>query len=144
MKVTRENHAEFMFKAIPLLCLAFFIQAYLYLAYAPTELAKGVVAFIGVGLVGVFLFYSFYDHYHRVEFHEEHFKISITPLRIQSEYFYRDICYVDIIDQYASIHHLMIHFKSGKTIKLSHVDNADVLRSYIFKKKLSSNCSGVV
>jgi hypothetical protein len=134
MKVTRENHSSFMTKIMPLLTLAYFIQAYFYLKYAPDGLAQEVVGFLGLGLVGTFVYYFLYDHYHQVVLHPTYVEISFSPLQMQKECFYREILDVEIEDGKKSFHHVKIHLKSGEVLKLAHVDDAHNIRKYLLER----------
>lgn len=134
MKITRENHASFMTKAMPLLTLAYFVQAYFYLKYAPDGLAQEVVGFVGVSLVGVFLFYFVHDHYHQIILHPHHMEISFAPLKMQKEYSYRDIADVEIEEAKRKYHHVKIHLRNGEVMKLSHVDDAHTVRKYLLER----------
>lgn len=134
MKVTREQHANFMTKVMPLLTLAYFLQAYLYLKFGPQGLAEEVVGFLGFGLVATFVYYFVYDHYHQVVLHPTHVEISFAPLQFQKECFYREICDVEIEDGKKSFHHVKIHLKSGEVLKLAHVDDAHNIRKYLLER----------
>ena len=57
MEITRQNYANFMFKAMPLLTLSYFFQAYIYFKFAPPQIAEEVVVFLGLALIGIFIFY---------------------------------------------------------------------------------------
>ncbi|MBA2403485.1 MAG: hypothetical protein H0V66_01830 [Bdellovibrionales bacterium] len=134
MKVTRENYAKFVSKAIPLLTLAYFLQAYFYLEYAPEAVAKEVVGCLGLSLVGLFIYYFVYDRYHTVVFHPTYMEIRFDPLQIHQECLYREIMDVQIKDGKKSYHHVMIHLKSGDVLKLAYVDNAHTIRKYLLER----------
>ncbi len=135
MKITRENHASFMTKVMPLLTLAYFIQAYLYLNFVTEEvLAREVVGLLGISLVGMFVYYFVYDRYHQVVLHPTYFEIKFAPLKIQKECLYREILDVEIEDGKKSFHHVKIHLKSGEVLKLSHVDHAHTVRKYLLER----------
>ena len=134
MKVTRENYANFMFKAIPLLTLAYFIQAYVYLEYGPPGIAQEVVGVLGISLVGLFVYYFLHDHYYKIVFHSTYLEICINPLQIRHECFYREIMDVEIKDEKKSYHHVMIHMKNGDVLKLAHVDDAHNIRKYLLER----------
>lgn len=134
MKVTRENHSSFMTKVMPALTLAYFIQAYFYLNYGPDGLAQEVVGCMGLSLVGIFIYYFVYDHYHQVVLHPTYVEISFAPLQLQKECFYREILDVEIEEGKKSFHHVKIHLKNGEVLKLAHVDNAHSIRKYLLER----------
>lgn len=133
-KVTRENYANFMSKAIPLLTLAYFVQAYFYLEYAPIVLAKEVVGCLGVGLATIFIYYFVFDRYHQVVFHPTYMEIRFDPFKIHHECFYREIMDVEVKDAKSSYHHVLIHLKSGDILKLAYVDDAHSIRKYLLER----------
>jgi hypothetical protein len=134
MKITRENHASFMFKAIPLISLAYFFQAFLYFRYVPSELAQEVVSCMGLGLVGVFIYYLIHDRYHKIIVHPTYLEILFNPLQISHQIFYREIIHIEVIDAKRSFHHVIIHLKSGAVLKLAHVDDAYNIRKYLLER----------
>lgn len=123
-----------MTKVMPLLTLAYFIQAYFYLNYAPYGLAQEVVGLLGLSLVGMFVYYFIYDRYHEVVLHPNYVEIKFAPLQIQKECLYREILNVEIESSKKSFHHVKIHLKSGEVLKLAHVDHADSVRKYLLER----------
>lgn len=134
MKVTHENYAKFMFKAIPLLTLAYFIQSYIYLNYGPPRLAQEVVVFLGISLIGIFLYFYLYDHYYKIIFHATYLEIAIRPLKIHRECSYREIMDVEIVEENKSYHNILIYLKNGEKVKLSHVDDAYNIRKFLLDR----------
>jgi len=134
MQVTRNSHARFMAKAIPLLALAYVIQSLMYLKFAPSQLATDVVACLGLALTGLFSYYLIYDQFHQVELHQNYLKIHFKPLRLQHEFLYRDITDVQIRESKASYHHVFIHLRCGTVHKLAHVDKAQDLRTFLLNR----------
>lgn len=134
MKITRDNHAKFMTKAMPLLTVAYFIQAYFYLKYGPENLAQDVVGCLGLGLVGIFVYYLVYDKYHEVILHPTYFEIKFAPLQIHHECLYREIVDVEIRDGRKNYDHVMIHLRNGEVLKLAHVDNPHAIRKYLLER----------
>lgn len=134
MKITRENHASFMFKAIPLITLAYFLQSFLYLKYAPLGPAQEVVSCLGLGLVGIFIYYFIHDRFHNVVLYPTHLEIIFKPLQINHECFYREIANIEVIEAKRSFHHVIIHLKNGEILKLAHVDNAYNVRKYLLER----------
>ena len=134
MKITRENHADFMFKTIPLITLAYFFQAFLYFRYAPAELAQEVVSCMGLGLVGVFVYYLIHDRYHKMILHPTYLEILFKPLQINHQLFYQEIIDIEVIEAKRSFHHVIIHLKSGGALKLAHVDDAYNIRKYLLER----------
>ena len=134
MKITRENHANFMIKVMPLLTIAYFIQAYFYLKYAPQPLAQDVVGCLGLALIGIFVYYSVYNRFHEVVLHSTYFEIRFAPLSIHQETLYREIVDVEIEDGKKSYHHVKIHLRSGEVLKLAHVDDAHTVRKYLLER----------
>ena len=134
MNITREHYSNFMAKVIPLLTLAYFLQAFLYLRYAPTGLAQEVVGCLGLALVGLFIYYFVFDRYHKVVFHPTYLEIRFDPLQIHHECCYREIMDVKIKDEKKNYHHVMIHLKNGEVLKLPHVDDAHSVRKYLLER----------
>lgn len=134
MKITRENHANFMTKVMPLLTVAYFGQAYLYLRFGPEQLAQDVVGCLGLALVGMFVYYFVYDKYHEVVLHPTYFEIKFTPLQIHQETLYRDIINVEIEDGKKKFHHVSIHLRSGEVLKIARVDDAHTVRKYLLER----------
>jgi hypothetical protein len=134
MKITRKNYENFMFKAIPLLTLAYFIQAYVYLKYGPAGLAEEVVGILGISLVGLFVYHFLHDHYYKINFHPTYLEVCINPLQIRHECLYREIMDVEIKEKNKSYHDVMIHMKNGEVLKLAHVDDAHNIRKYLLER----------
>jgi len=134
MKITRENHANFMTKVMPLLTLAYFVQAYFYLNYVPLHIAQEVVGCLGICLVGVFLYYFIYDRFHEVVLHQTYFEVKFTPLQIHQECLYREIVDVEISSGKRKFQNLKIHLKSGEVMKIAHVDDAQSVRKYLLER----------
>lgn len=134
MKVTRDNYANFMFKAIPLLALAYFLQAYIYLEYGPPGLAQEVVGTLGISLAGLFIYYFVYDRCYKVVFHSTYLEICFNPLPIHHECLYREIMDVEIKEENKSYHNILIHLRNGEVLKLAHVDNAHKIRKYLLER----------
>lgn len=133
MKVTRHEHSKFLNRAIPLLTVAYFVQSYFYLKYFPTQSTKEVVAALGLSLIGLFLYYVFYNRYHQVILNSNSFEVRIDPLQYHQEFSYREIVDVEISGKKA-YQHVVIHLESGETIKLSNVDEAHQIRKYLLQR----------
>lgn len=134
MDITRQNYANFMFKAMPLLTLAYFFQAYIYFKFAPPEIAKEVVVFLGLALIGIFIFYFIYDRFHKVILNPTSLEIRFDPLQFHYECSYREIVDVQIKSGKNNYHHVMIHLESGKVIRLANVDDAHRIKQYLLER----------
>jgi len=84
--------------------------------------------------VGLFIYYFVFDRYHKVLFHPTYLEIRFDPLQIHHECLYREIMDVKIKDGKKSYHHVMIHLKSGDTLKLAYVDDAHSIRKYLLER----------
>lgn len=134
MKITREYHAKFMTKAMPILTLAYFIQSYFYLEYGPQGLAQEVVTCLGLGLAGIFVYYLVYDKYHEVVFHPTYLEIRFAPLQLHQECMYREIVDVEIKDGRKNYDHVLIHLRNGEVLKLAHVDHPHTVRKFLLER----------
>jgi predicted membrane chloride channel (bestrophin family) len=134
MQITRNHHATFMVKVMPLLTLCYFIQSYFILKYAPLEMSRDVVAMVGLGLLSVFIYYYLYDRFHEVVLHSSHLVIRIAPLNIQHEYLYREIMDVEIQREKKEFGHVIIHLRNGDKHKLAHVDDASRVRKFLLER----------
>lgn len=133
MKITRKQHEKFLYRAIPLLTLAYFLQAYFYLKFFPTPFTREVVASLGLSLIGLFLYYAFYHRYHRVLFHPNSFEVRIDPFQFQEEFSYREIVNVEVKGK-QSYQHVMIYLENGQKVKLANVDEAEQIRKFLLQR----------
>lgn len=134
MQVTRNHHSSFMLKVMPLLTVCYFIESYFFLKFGPVQTSKDIIAFVGIGLSGTFIYYYLYDLLHQVVLHTSHLEIRIGLVNIHHEYLYREITDVEITNIQKQFAHVIIHLKNGEKHKLAHVDNPNEIRNFLMGK----------
>lgn len=132
MEITRDNHLSYMTKLVPQLAVAYFIQSYFYLNYGPEILAKEVVGFMGAGLIMMVVGFYLHDKFHKVRLHDNRLEISLAPLRVKQEVFYRDIVNIEIKDNNKNFSDVIIESKDGRTFKLHRIDNPRAVHKRIY------------
>ena len=133
MKITRKQHEKFLSRAIPVLTLAYFLQSYVYLELFPTQFTKEVIVVLGLCLLGLFFYYSYYHRLHQAHFYSQSFEVNFPLLQLVEEIYYREIVDVEIKGKH-SFRHVLIHLESGQIIKLSNVDNAEEIKKFLMQR----------
>lgn len=131
MLITRHHHLRYMTKLTPVLIIAYILQVLLYREFAPAELTQEITVFLGVGLTILISGYCFYDHYHQVNLKPNYIEINFSPLKIKHEILYTKITKVDIRSTRFGYGNLKLYQQNGEIIKISHVDNAEMVANFI-------------
>jgi hypothetical protein len=135
MKVTREKHFNYMLKLAPALGLAYVLQTWLYLQYVPEDQAIEVLKLIGILLALMIAGFIFYDRFHEITLHPNSIEISFPPMDYHEEFSFRDIEAVEVRTNFFSLSDVVIHLYDGTSVKLRHVDQAEIIRDRLLGKK---------
>jgi len=134
MKVTREKYSQFINKLIPALVISYFIQAFLYLKYAPVAISQDVVVLLGLALAGVFTYHALFERYHTVTLHANYLEVQFAPLQVFQCHSYREITSVVVENRIRAYQHVMISLEDGSKLKLAYVDDAEKIRSFLLER----------
>lgn len=138
MHITRHEHVRYMAKWTPFLLFLYFLQAYLYLKFAPAHLASDMNVFLGVGLAIIILCYNFYDYHHKVFLKPNYIEVRFDILRRKEEILYQNIQNIEIKKQKKHFANMSLHLRDGSVCELYHVDSPHLIQEFIEKKKSRS------
>ena len=131
MEITREKHMNYLTRLMPVLLLAYIVQSYLYMQWAPKDLAIDVSIFVGVGICLIALCFALYDHFHKVELHRHHLVIGINLLKYREEILYRNIQEVEVEVSKHAFYNVTLTLRDGTIHKIYYLDDVQDLKKMI-------------
>lgn len=131
MRITREKHLNYLTRLMPFLFGAYILQCYLYLQWAPRDLALDVALFMGIGIVLVSLGFAFYDQIHTVKLHRHHLVISIDLIKYKEEILYSHIQHIKVNPSSHAFYNVTLTLRNGETHKLYYLDDVEELKQHI-------------
>ncbi len=135
MKVTRENHAQYMGRLAPILLLAYVAQTWCYYRFLSPALAYDISIFLGIGIILIAAAFLIHDHCYVATLHENHIELKLNPFPYQDEILFRDIENVEVVKTRFTFSHLKLTTDEGKNIWLYNVDDAQKISEAIKNKR---------
>jgi hypothetical protein len=136
MQITRTNHLRYMTRLTPMLLLLYITQALIYRQFAPAPLASEVNLFLGVGLVILILSYQFYDHHHKIHFHQNYLEVRFDILKMKEEILYQNITRVELKKSRHHFGKLILYLKDGGQCHLHHLDSPETISEFLEVKRV--------
>jgi hypothetical protein len=133
--VTRENHLKYINKLTPYLVISYALQSYLYLQWAPKDLASEVIVFLGAALTLLIGGFIFFGQHHKIIFHQHHLEVRFDLLGYQQELLYRDIQWIEVARSAHGFATLILTSKDHAVIKLFYVDQPLSIKSFLEQKR---------
>jgi hypothetical protein len=131
---TRESHLKYVNKITPYLVVSFVVQSYIYQRWAPAGLASEVIIFIGCSLALLIAAMIFFDHHHKIIFHENHLEVRFDLIQYHQEVLYRDIQWVEITRSKHGFATLVVTGKDHVETKLFYLDNPLAIKNFLDRK----------
>lgn len=131
-EITREKHLDHMVKVVPLLVLAYAIQAYFIFQIKGPEFTKDCMVLLGLGLIFMILSFIVYDTKHHVQCFENHLMINF--LFYHHSINYHEITRIVLDDDKSSFSKLTLHCQNGKKFHFYFIDDGDKIKEWINSK----------
>ncbi len=121
----------YIVKLMPFLLLALVAQCYVYMQWAPFDIALDVSIFMGIGLILIAGGFALYDHFHKVQLHRNHLVIKFALMNYEEEILYRNIQDLDVEVTKHAYYNVTMTMRDGSICKLYYLDDVQDLKSYI-------------
>lgn len=131
MRITREKHMAYIVKLMPFLLIALVAQCYVYMQWAPYDIALDISIFTGIGLVLTAAGFALYDHFHKVQLHRNHLVVKFALMNYEEEILYRNIQELDVEVTKQAYYNVRLTMKDGSSCKLYYLDDVQDLKSFI-------------
>jgi uncharacterized membrane protein YczE len=131
MKITREKHLNYIGNLMPYLFMAYVVQCFLYLQFAPRELAMDVSLFLGIGIVLIALCFATYDQLHSVHLYKHHLLITIDLIKYREEILYSHIHDIAVNSSSHAFYNITLTLWDGRRVRLYYLDDVDELKRNI-------------